>query len=164
MKWLLILLLCLPVLLTAGALALNRVPLLDPPGPLLRLKVYLGQNEAATRPDHDFPELRTPRLAAGPAVVKACLVTRMRQLGWQEIEASEDGRVISAVVVTPLLGFKDDVRVQLEPDEGGTLIHARARSRVGKADFGANQRHLRTLLDACRVDEMSRGGVTPSRV
>jgi len=164
MKWLLILLLCLPIVLTAGALVLNRVPLLDPPGPLQRLQVYLGQNEAATRPDHDFPELRTPRLVAGAALVKACLVTRMRQLGWQDIAASEDGRTLSAVVVTPLLGFKDDVRVQLEPDDGGTRVHARARSRVGKADFGANQRHLRDLLDACRDGGTGPRGVSPSSV
>lgn len=148
MKWLLIMLV-LPLVLGAGAIALNRVPLWMEPGPLARLKVYLGRNAAVTRPDHVFPELRTPRLAASPDTVRACLLAQMRRLGWQEITVGKDGLALSAVVVTRLLGFRDDVAVRLEPVEGGTLVNAQSQSRIGRADFGANLHHLRLLIGAC---------------
>lgn len=150
MKWLLILLLCLPVLLMAGALALNRVPLFDPPGPMVRLKAYLGTNVAETRADHAFTELRTPKLAMSMDAATIRVVAVMTSLGWHEVRA--EGGVISAVVVSSLLGFKDDVAVRLESVEGGVLMHARSASRVGKGDFGANLRHLRDLFVAIHGD------------
>jgi len=148
MRWLLIIL-ALPLTLGAGAILLNRVPLWAEPGPLVRLKAYLGRNEAVTRPDHEFPELRPPWHAASPEAVKNCLLAQMRRLGWQDIAEANDGLGLNAVVATPLLGFRDDVTVRLEPVEGGTRLHAQSRSRVGKADFGANLRHLQVLFDAC---------------
>lgn len=149
MKWLLILLL-LPLVLGGGALLLNRVPLWAEPGPLARLKVYLGSNAAVTRDDHVLPELRTPQHAADVAAVRACLLSQMRRLGWRSIGQSGDGLELSAVVATPLLGFRDDVVIRLQPVSGGTLLHARSRSRVGKADFGANLHHLQQLFAGCR--------------
>lgn len=146
MKWLLIVLLCLPVLLIAGALALNHVPLLNPPGALVRLKAYLTTNVAETRPDHTFPELRTPRLAMELDDARQRVVAAMQGLGWQAVRV--EGGVVRAVVATRLLGFKDDVTVRLEPVEVGVLLHARSASRVGKGDFGANARHLSGLFSA----------------
>jgi uncharacterized protein (DUF1499 family) len=65
-------------------------------------------------------------------------------LGWQEVEVTRDG--IRAVVVSPLLRFRDDLSVQLEELEAGTRLHARSASRVGKGDLAANARHLRDLF------------------
>ena len=61
MRWL-SLLFVLPILLLVAGLLGNRPPLFSPPGPLERLKAYLTTNVAETRPDHPFPELRTPLL------------------------------------------------------------------------------------------------------
>ncbi len=150
MKWLLVLL-AVPLMLALGAILLNRVPLWESPGPLARLRVYLGENVAATRPDHPFPELRPYRINAAPDAVRACLLKQMRRLGWQAVTVSSDGLELSAEVKTPLLGFVDDVSIRLQPAAEITWVHARSRSRVGKADFGANLGHLLRLLTACRA-------------
>jgi hypothetical protein len=145
MKWL-ALLLAIPFLLLMGGLLLNRPPLFSPPGPIERLKTYLMTNVAETRPNHSFPELRTPLVPSNDETVHAAVLRAMRELGWQEIR--DDREEISAVMVSPLFRFRDDVTVRLEQTDRGTLIHARSASRVGKGDLAANARHLLELFAA----------------
>ena len=152
MKWLL-LILALPLVLIAGGLALNRPPLLNTPGPLERLRVYLTTNVAETRPDHVFPELRTPLIAEDLDATRSAVLAGMEQLGWHEIQ-TDDGE-LRAVVVSALFRFRDDIRVRLEAAEGGTRLHVRSASRVGKGDLAANARHVLDLISAV---ERSLGG------
>ena len=52
---------------------------------------------------------------------------------------------------TAVLRFRDDIRVRIEPTgDGGSLLTAESRSRVGKGDLGQNPRNLRELLEAVR--------------
>lgn len=146
MKWLL-LILTLPLVLIAGGLALNRPPLLAAPGPLERLRTYLTTNVAETRPDHRFPELRSPWIRADLDATRTALQAAVRELGWEEVRETEDGE-LHAVVVSKLFRFRDDVRVRLETGEGGTWLHARSASRVGKGDLAANARHIQDLIIA----------------
>jgi uncharacterized protein (DUF1499 family) len=143
MKWF-ALILALPFLPLAGRLLLNRPPLLAPPGPMERLKTYLMTNVAETREGHVFPELRPPLFAAEAKVTQDAVVAAMRSLGWREIQATK--REVRAVVVSALLRFRDDVTVRPQATEGGTLLHARSASRMGKGDLAANAKHLRVLF------------------
>jgi len=146
MKWLL-LILVLPLVLIAGGLALNRPPLGAAPGPLERLRVYLTTNVAETRPDHVFPELRTPLIPAEPDATRSAVMEVAERLGWREVQA--DDNEVRAVVVSSLFRFRDDVRVRLETgEEGGTRLHVRSASRVGKGDLAANARHVVDLIAA----------------
>lgn len=147
MKWL-ALIFALPFLLIIGGLLLNRPPLLSPPGPPVRLITYLTTNVAETRLDHDFPELRPSVVPVGEDEAQEAVLTAVRLLGWREIQVS-DGEV-RAVVLSPLLGFRDDVTVWFEGKAGGTLLHARSASRVGKGDLAANVRHLQNLFAEVR--------------
>lgn len=145
MKSALWLLPALPVILAAGALWLNRPPLFSEPGPWARLKVYLTSNAAQTADDSPFPELRTPVFAQPCDQVRRHLVERMRQLGWTTVAVYPDR--VYAEVETPLLRFVDDVQARLSPGAGGGCrLYLRSASRVGKADFAANQHHLNQLL------------------
>lgn len=143
MKWF-ALILALPFLLIAGGLLLNRPPLLAPPGPVERLKTYLTTNVAETREEHVFPELRSPLFAIEAKATQDAVLAAMRSLGWREVQAI-DGEV-RAVAVSALFRFHDDVTVRLEATEGGTLLHARSASRIGKGDLAANAKHLRLLF------------------
>jgi len=157
MKWLALLLLP-PILLLTGGLLLNRPPLLSPPGLIDRLKTYLTTNVAQTRPDHGFPELRPPLVPAGEETTRDAVLTAMRTLGWREIR-SVDGE-IRAVVVSSVFRFRDDLTLRLEPAAGGTRLHARSASRVGRGDLAANARHLQALfseVDRLVVPEGRRG-------
>lgn len=148
MKWL-ALTLAIPFLLLIGGLLLNRPPLLSPPGPLKRFMTYITANVAETRTDHDFPELRSPLVPLDAEKTRAAVLGAMRFLGWEEIREAESE--VGAVVVTPLLGFRDDVTVQLVETADGIQLDARSASRVGKGDLAANARHLRELFAEMEV-------------
>lgn len=146
MKHLLWLLLTLPPILVAAVLVQNRAPLFSEPGPWQRLGVYLGSNVAQTSPTHAHPELRTPWFASEPQTLRPLVLVAMQSLRWRAIR-EQDG-VIHAEVVTPIMRFVDDVSVRFETRDGRTALHLRSASRVGRADFAANQLHLQRLLAA----------------
>ena len=141
-KILLSILIVLPLGLLAGALAGNRLPWLEPPGPWVRLMTYLGSNVAQTDAASAFAELR-PRLYHGaPAAVFGRAREAMTQLGWEIVREDRDRLRLEAVVTTRLLRFKDDLVARLAPAEGQTAVHVESRSRVGRGDLGANTRHI----------------------
>jgi len=148
--WLLILgLLLLPVLLVAIAIGLNRPPLFHAPGPSARLAVYLRENVAVTADQHPHAELITPTYLVSSSQLKGALRQAMVHLNWRLVE--QDDGVIRAEVTTPLLHFVDDVEARVEAIDGGSRLHLRSASRVGRADFAANQRHLLDLLERLSV-------------
>ena len=59
--------------------------------------------------------------------------------------------VLHFVRTTGLMRYKDDIHVRIEPANGGTLLTAESRSRIGKGDLGQNPRNLRELLGAVRA-------------
>ncbi|MGH8507261.1 MAG: DUF1499 domain-containing protein [Gammaproteobacteria bacterium] len=134
--------LVLPLGLVAGALAGNRLPWLEPPGPWVRLKTYLGSNVARTDAAGAFTELRPRVYHTVPEEVFPKAREAMAELGWEVVREHRDGLRLDAVVTTRLLRFKDDFVVRLAPGEGQTAVHAESRSRVGRGDLGANTRHI----------------------
>lgn len=144
MKWF-VLIIALPILLLSGALLLNRPPLLSPPGPLVRLKIYFTTNVAETRADNECPELRPRHFSEDADQMRGAVVDAMRSLGWREIQAT--GNEVRAVVVSPLFRFRDDVTVRIQAEGQGALLHARSASRTGKGDLAANAWHLQLLFE-----------------
>lgn len=146
-------LLLIALLLGGGALVLNRLPWSDAPGPMARLAIYLSNNVAELRDDAVLPELRPRRYPVAPEALFAALERAVATLGWQVTDRQPASGELTAVVTTPLLRFKDDVEMAVEPaDEGGSLLQARAASRLGKADFGTNTRHLLDLRAALEAE------------
>jgi hypothetical protein len=144
----------LPVVLAAGALLLNRVPLLDPPGVGARLRAYLTSNVAETRPEHPFAELRERSFDIPAEGLYARALEAVRALGWRVVEQDPRGLRLDAIVQTPLLRFRDDVRIEVHPNGArASRLYVRSASRVGRGDFGANTRHV---LDLYRAAEAAR--------
>lgn len=146
------LLIALAVVLSGGAIVRNGVPLAEPPGPVKRLVIYLTRNTARTRAGHELPELRsrTYRLPLEQALELAARAAV--DAGWDLVEVDAGRNSLHAVVTTPWLRFKDDVHATAsEAPGGGTLVEIESRSRVGRADYGANIAHIIELyrrLDA----------------
>ncbi len=148
MKWLIALLLGM-VALVLSPILLNRAPLFDPPGPLARLKAYLTSNRAELSPRTAWVSLRSPSLTGDEAAVRRRVLGAMQALGWERVR--DQGGWLRAEVVTPMLHFRDDVRLRLEPAGARRfLLVGESASRIGKADFAANERHLRELLSRLR--------------
>lgn len=130
--------------ITAAGVLANRPPLLREPGWSERLQTYLRQNVAETRPDHRFPELRTPRFDAPPAKVFTAARQAAASLGWQIEQLDEGQRRFAAVATTAVWRFKDDIQVEVREAPEGAELYVRSASRVGRGDLAAN---LRRVLD-----------------
>ncbi|MEM7167256.1 MAG: DUF1499 domain-containing protein [Planctomycetota bacterium] len=71
---------------------------------------------------------------------------RLREIlaSWPRTEIIEEtDSYLRAVVVTPLLRFRDDVEFLLDRDAG--CIQVRSASRVGYSDLGVNRRRIEQL-------------------
>ena len=133
--------------LVVGGLVLNNPPLDTAPGMTERLKTYLSTNVAETRRNHTFPELELPCYRLPPRTLFTHIEKSLAILGWQITDMDEKQWRIEAIVESALLKFKDDVTIVLKIEECGTAVYIRASSRVGRADLGANLRHILDLLN-----------------
>jgi uncharacterized protein (DUF1499 family) len=129
-----------------GSLARNNPPWRDPPGFAARLRTYLTTHSAETRPDSPFPELRPRRY---PDLAPDMLYERVSQALARMprtviVDRRPAAREVHAVVRTPLVGYRDDLTVWVEPSPtgSGSVLMARSVSRVGRGDLAANTRHL----------------------
>ena len=131
--------------LVLGGLMLNEPPMNDPPGFWARLAVYLTRSTAETRPEHPFPELTLRCYRMAPEALRGRVRHAMEILGWEIVDERDDH--VHALVRSRLFGFIDDVTVKLVDAACGTELHVRSASRIGKADLGANARHIVDLHD-----------------
>lgn len=74
-------------------------------------------------------------------------------LGWELVAADPESGRIEATDTTFWFRFKDDVVIEVkESASGGTVVHARSVSRVGRGDVGKNAARLRDLFTRLRAD------------
>jgi hypothetical protein len=99
-----------------------------------------------------YPELLGGLLLRlGPEEALRLAEARARaQRGWTVRRVAPTQGLLSAVAVTPLLRFKDDVTVRVRPAAGGSRVDVRSRSRLGRDDLGANAARIRHFLSDLR--------------
>lgn len=110
----------------------------------------LTQNTASTSDDPRaaLPALRSdlpPAELANHAIAVAGHLPRWRMA---KLDEGQGEITIRFIRTTPLMRFKDDITVRISPDEGGSILRAESKSRLGKGDLGQNPRNLRELLTA----------------
>jgi uncharacterized protein (DUF1499 family) len=127
---------------------LNRLPWSKPPGFFKRLSTYLSIHVAELRPDSEFEELRPKQYDVPVEVLGESCKTAAEKLGWQLVSYDAGTRRLHLLVSTPTLGFKDDVIVEPQAAEPGkSFLKIVSTSRVGRADFGANARHVLDFVE-----------------
>lgn len=115
----------------------------DAPNP-----VEYGGAEVAAQQLEAYPDIRTHRLDAAPALAFARAHDAARALGWEIVAADPQAGRIEATATTFWFGFKDDVVIRIEPDGAGSRVDVRSLSRVGGSDVGANAARIRAFLQA----------------
>ncbi len=100
-------------------------------------------NDVKTGQTPEYADLQ-PQYFSQPyyRVFDAALATA-QALGWEVVMEDRDGGEIHAVATTRLLRFKDEVTITISREGAGAVVNLRSRSRVGKADLGANARRIR---------------------
>jgi len=107
--------------------------------------VYEGA-EIAQQQITAYPDLRTRRIAAAPAVVFERALQAARDMGWDIVAADAAAGRIEATDTTLWFGFKDDVVIRVEADGAGSRVDVRSLSRVGGSDVGTNAKRIRAYL------------------
>jgi hypothetical protein len=93
---------------------------------------------------NDVSEVRVLPLPAAEAFSRASAAAR--DMGWEVAAADPAAGRIEAVATTFWFGFKDDVTVRVAPQEAGSRVEVRSKSRVGRGDAGTNARRVRDYL------------------
>lgn len=109
----------------------------------------------ATAVDPSLRPLHSPLSAAALAEQVEQFANSRRNWELVSVEpADSDGTIrLHLIRTTTVLRFKDDVHVVLtDIPEGGSVLEATSRSRVGKGDLGQNPRNLREMIDALRSE------------
>ena len=142
----------------------NGLPWHLPPGRTARLMTYVTTHVADTTESSLFPELRPRRYEGVSAEALFAVVERaVGKLGWNVLQRDRSGRVLRAVVTTPLFKFQDDVEIAIADAGGGRAqLRVRSVSRVGQGDLGANTAHILTLYRVMDADFPWSGGAAPA--
>src|SRR5262245_1009117 len=103
---------------------------------------WLTRNWADTAEGNDpeiVPQRVTLARAEAVAGIKEIIAALPR---WRPEAANPAAGTLQATRRSRLFRFVDDVTLRLDADgAGGSVLHARSQSRVGKGDFGQNRRN-----------------------
>ncbi|MBI3597501.1 MAG: DUF1499 domain-containing protein [Nitrospirae bacterium] len=145
-----VLVLILPVAAVVIAIAMNRPMLLDPPGFMERLSIYLRYNVAETTADPILPELRVRHYRLPEEAVKTAVERTIRSLPrWKMVRAEGDVGAYQAEVSSLIWRFRDDLSVLVIGSATGEVeVYVHSASRIGRGDLGANRVHVLTFYEA----------------
>ena len=97
-----------------------------------------------------LPTLFAIQTSAPLDVASAAVLQTALSEGWQFSGrfTTEDGRRLRLAFVarTLVLGFSDDIVLELRDTGERTEVHMRSASRLGRSDLGANERRIRNFL------------------
>jgi uncharacterized protein (DUF1499 family) len=149
-----------PALSASGLPAINDITTDTEDPPVFR---NAGRLEPNSGRDLSYPGagFASQQVAAYPDLVPIALplsadqafgeARRMAtELGWEITAEDTETGTIEAIDVSRVFRFVDDVVIRIRPAAGGCVVDVRSKSRVGRADLGANAARIRTFRDAIR--------------
>jgi len=100
--------------------------------------------------DEAYPDLSPMALERSAPEVFSLVHEAVERLGWTIVLSETPGETgpgrIEATDRTLVMGFTDDVLVQIKGDDAHAIIDARSVSRYGLHDLGTNAARLRNLF------------------
>ena len=70
----------------------------------------------------------------------------LNDIGADSLDENRAEHRYHAVFRIPVFGWKDDVHVQIDSTDTGSVAHFRSASRVGYSDLGVNKRRISKLI------------------
>lgn len=77
-----------------------------------------------------------------PEAVFNAALSLVESRQWEIAEADLNEGRIEATEKLPWFGFRDDVVIRIEPDNGFTRFDMRSKSRIGRGDLGVNAKRI----------------------
>lgn len=107
-------------------------------------EIYPGGETAELQRAH-YPDIAPLHTPAAPDTVFREAEALANDRDWDVISAF-DGE-LEGIATTPLFGFEDYVKVQVEPADNGARVDMRSYSRLGQIDRGVNAKRVRHYLE-----------------
>ncbi|MEW6642090.1 MAG: DUF1499 domain-containing protein [Pseudomonadota bacterium] len=127
--------------------ALARLRTGDGTNPAAYAGLYSAEQQQQAYPDIEPVTLEVPPQRAFEETLK--LVTRRKWLIIDE-RAPQPPRMIGrieAVARTPIMGFREDISIRVQPDADGSRVDIRSASRYFEHDLGTNAARVSKLID-----------------
>jgi len=129
-----------PQFVKAGALAANHGRDMSYPG-----ATFTDQQRQG------YPDLGPLQLNAAPDEAFKRVVAAARQMPtWEITRADPAARAIEGVDTTRVFRFQDDFVIEVRPQDSGSLVQMRSKSRDGKGDIGANAARITAFFAVLR--------------
>ena len=100
--------------------------------------------------DDAYPDLEPMMLERSAPEVFSIVHEAVDRLGWDIVVSDPPGETgighIEATARSLIMGFTNDVVIQIKGDDAHAQIDARSVSRYGMHDFGANAKYIRKLF------------------
>lgn len=114
---------------------------------------WLFKNRAATKPDHPDPALRTRFFYTPPELLLAAV--RNLPESHENFKIAEvSDMTVTALRKTQVIGFVDDIKIEILKHPHGSLMNVVSASKVGIGDLGQNKRNILELYQAVGVELM----------
>jgi uncharacterized protein (DUF1499 family) len=107
---------------------------------------YAGE-DVALQQQKAYPDLDSQQFDLSAESVQQAAKSVINGFGWTLHENSK-GYNLEATHQSTWFGFKDDIIVRIEEQNGRTVVDIRSKSRIGRSDLGANASRIRSLQDA----------------
>jgi uncharacterized protein (DUF1499 family) len=125
-----------PQFVAAGSIPANQGRDMRYPGPS-----FAEQQRAG------YPDLAPLSLAGSPDDVYKRVEAAARQMPtWQITRSDPAAHALEGVDTTRLFQFKDDFVIEVRPQDGGSVVQMRSKSRDGKGDIGANAARIKAFF------------------
>jgi uncharacterized protein (DUF1499 family) len=106
-----------------------------------------GGEQVATQQRAAFPAIQPVSAPLPPDRAFALAAATAEDQGWEIVAAVPAEGRIEAVDTTFWWGFKDDIVIRIQPEDSGSRLDIRSKSRVGIGDFGTNAARIEGFLE-----------------
>jgi uncharacterized protein (DUF1499 family) len=98
-----------------------------------------------------YPDLAPLKVAGSPdEVYKRVEATAKQMPTWQITRNDAAAHTLEGVDTTRLFRFQDDFVIEVRPQDGGSVVQMRSKSRDGKGDIGANAARIKAFFAKLR--------------
>jgi len=92
-----------------------------------------------------YPDLVPIAVALPPAAALDRVASLFATNGWVVTQKDPISNTLTGTDTSRLFKFVDDIVVRVRPQDGGSVVDMRSKSRVGKGDMGVNAARIRKL-------------------
>ncbi|HVN39116.1 MAG TPA: DUF1499 domain-containing protein [Myxococcota bacterium] len=92
-----------------------------------------------------YPDIVPIAVALPPAAALDRVASLFAANGWVVTQKDPISNTLTGTDTSRLFKFVDDIVVRVRPQDGGSVVDVRSKSRVGKGDMGVNAARIRKL-------------------